>query len=256
MSDYDENDLIDNDNQHVEEPENQEGSGTEHEDHSNDHESDQNRSGYVETDDPKVKERLARLTREKHDALRAKHKIEQEARQYREELEKLKAPKEVAQPSADLAIDDPAEFARQQQAYVEHIRQKTEHDNKKAELEQREKQTKQQEFQADAQKYDERAKQLKIDQETLKQAASLVQQAEISQELVMHLLKHENGPKIVVDLAADPELLYEIATLSPIQAAARIERMSIKRNNPPPPPTKVTGARSTGYRENDGTTFE
>lgn len=256
MSDYDENDLIDNDNQHVEEPENQEGSGAEHEDHSNDHESDQNRSGYVETDDPKVKERLARLTREKHDALRAKHKVEQEARQYREELEKLKAPKEVTAPGADLAIDDPAEFARQQQAYFDHIRQKTEHDNKKKELEQREAQTKQQEFQAAAQKYTERAKQLKIDESTLQQAAALVHQAEVSQDLVSYLLRHENGPKIVVDLAADPELLYEIATLSPIEAAARIERMQIKRNPPPPPPTRVNGSRASTYRENDGTTFE
>lgn len=256
MSDYDENDLIDNDNQHVEEPENQEGSGTEHDDHSNDHESDQNKSGYVETDDPKVKERLARLTREKHDALRAKHKIEQEARQYREELEKLKAPKEVTAPSADLAIDDPAEFARQQQAYFDSVRQKAEHDARKKDLEAKEQQTKQQEFQAAAQRYDERAKQLKIDKQTLTQAADLIGRAEVSQELVTYLLNHENGPKIVVDLAADPELLYEIATLSPIQAAARIERMQIKRNPPPPPPTKVSGARSSGNKAAKGWSIE
>lgn len=216
----------------------------------------QQESGYVETDDPKVKERLGRLTREKHEALRRERKAADEARQLREELQKLKAPKPVEPPSADLAIDDPSEYARQQSAYVEHVKQQAVFDQQKKQLEDQSAQQKNEAKQAAAMEYTKRAQQLKIEPQALQQSAALLSQAGISEDLEDYLLRHEQGPKLVVELAANPDLLYEIVELSPVQAAARLERLSIRKNNPPPPPTRVNGSRSSGTRDNDGTTFE
>lgn len=218
-------------------------------------------SGYVETDDPKVKARLGQMTREKWEAIRAKEKVERELQTLRQELSTLKAPRPVDPPSADLAIDDPVQFRSQQEKYAAYIKDQAVHESEKAKATKEIEDRQQADTQTHIANYSKRAAELKIPAKELTDASNLVGNSGIKPEVCEYLIKHKNGPAIVTQLANRPDDLYHLATMNPIEAAVEIERLfgAIKtttKNDPPPPPTRINGSRTSGVRAADGTTYE
>lgn len=213
-------------------------------------------SDYVETDDPKVLARFGHLTRQKTEAEKRALQERREREKLQKRLEELESKrveplKEVSAPDPDLAINDPDEFKRQQQAYVAYIR----------ESERREIQGKQQKEQSEAEKqadlqskvsaYSERAKTLGIEADKLAEAGTYVG-SHIPEDLVYTILEDEDGPALTMHLAENVEDLSALLDAkSPYRAGQVIERMRSKlktakkpKSPPPSPPTKVKGART------------
>tara|TARA_R100001480_G_scaffold146109_2_gene144542 strand:- start:7545 stop:8351 length:807 start_codon:yes stop_codon:yes gene_type:complete len=220
-------------------------------------------SGYVETDDPKVKSRLGQLTREKYEAKR-------EAEEYKRRLDELErkqsessAPKPVEAPNADMWMDEPEKAAEQQKAHQEYVRNQAIHEHQQNQLEQQKQAAKQKQLQETAATYNKRAQELKVNPAELQQAGNFVGSAGLNEEVLDYLLTHENGPSIVTELGKNPDALYQLRDMKPHLATVQIERQfgsltqpKRKPSNTPPPPTRVGGARTTGKQGNDGTLYE
>ena len=101
--------------------------------------------------------------------------------------------------------------------------------------------------------YTQQAAKLGITTDRLAQAGASVAQFGIHNDLVTHILGDDHGPAITVYLADHPLELEQIASMSPLQAAAYIER-EVKpktRKKVDPPPAPVPTLKGSGVPEKD-----
>ena len=101
--------------------------------------------------------------------------------------------------------------------------------------------------------YTQQAAKLGITQDRLAQAGASVAQFGIHNDLVTHILADDHGPAITVYLADHPLELEQVASMSPLQAAAYIER-EVKpkmRKKVDPPPAPVPTLKGSGIPEKD-----
>lgn len=101
--------------------------------------------------------------------------------------------------------------------------------------------------------YTQQAAKLGITTDRLAQAGASVAQFGIHNDLVTHILGDDHGPAITVYLADHPLELEQVASLSPLQAAAYIER-EVKpkmRKKVDPPPAPVPTLKGSGIPEKD-----
>jgi len=101
--------------------------------------------------------------------------------------------------------------------------------------------------------YTQQAAKLGITQDRLAQAGASVAQFGIHNDLVTHILGDDHGPAITVYLADHPLELEQVASMSPLQAAAYIER-EVKpkmRKKVDPPPAPVPTLKGSGIPEKD-----
>ena len=114
--------------------------------------------------------------------------------------------------------------------------------------------------------YVNRAKRLGVKQSELKAAGSTVSAAGMTQDLAGYILEHDKGPLITAYLGKHPDMVEDLAEMSPMRAAAHLEGVvlpaAIKSRKPPEPTPEPTRRRKgTGLPKQEdpaleGATFE
>lgn len=104
-----------------------------------------------------------------------------------------------------------------------------------------------------AAQYAQQATKLGITPGRLAQAGAAVAQFGIHDDLVRHILDDDAGPAITVYLADHPLELEQVVGMSPLQAAAYIERevKAKMRKKAEPPPAPVPTLKGSGIPEKD-----
>lgn len=170
------------------------------------------------------------------------------------ELEaKLEAPKEITEvkmPDADLAIENPSEFLKQNQAYINY--QMTVDAQKKQSEAAAEalKEAQAKELQDRLTTFNSRVSQKKIDQGLIRAGAALLDEAGVAEKIGDFILDDEDGPDILVYLNNDFEAVDMLSRLSRqsevykyLERVIRPKATAKKKPSAPPPPTKVQGTR-------------
>lgn len=217
------------------------------------------KSGYVEIKDPAVKARVDELTRKMHENARRAEAAERELQKHKKDPE---PPKEVPTPSAD-PVTDPEVYAQQMRAREQYVREQVKYESETEQRKQQSAAAEQARQERMLTTYNKNIERLKINQEDLKRAADTVTQYGINKELTEFLLEDDDGPAIVKYLHGNVDVLSDLVTMSPVKAAAYIERnirakLTVKQTSKaPPPPTKVHGSRSpSAAADADGTIYE
>lgn len=213
-------------------------------------------TGYVEIKDPKVRERVNQLTREKWDERRKRESLEKRL----QDLEAKNQPslEEVKAPDADLAIDDPKAFIEQQRKHSEYLTKKAEREYQEKQRQQQSEAQQQQELQEKVGNYTKRAQKLGIGMDDLRKASDEITKVGVHDDVVNFILDDDDGPAITAHLGSNLEDLLAVAEASPLKAVAHIERMRAKiaktkpKSSPPKPPTKVTGTRKSESNAGSG----
>lgn len=206
-------------------------------------------SGYVEIKDPKVRERVNQLTREKWDERRKRESLEKRLQEL--EAKNTASVEAVEAPDPDLAIDDPKEFAKQQQRYSEYLTSKAERDYQEKQRQEQSKAQQDQELQERVGNYTKRAQKLGIGLDDLRKASDEITKVGVHDDVVNFILDDPDGPALTAHLGSSLEDLLAVAEASPLKAVQHIERMRAKiapkkpKSSPPKPPTKVTGTRKS-----------
>lgn len=126
---------------------------------------------------------------------------------------------------------------------------------------------KQAELNQQMQSYNARATELGIKQDELQAAANVVGNLGLSDDLVMHILADSDGPLIVKHMAANQEIGFELAQMSPFLVGAKLNEIKAnaaalkpKTTNAPAPTAKLSGNgvdKDAGkYQNIKGATFE
>lgn len=212
-------------------------------------------SGYVEIKDPKVRERVNQLTREKWDERRKRESLEKRL----QELEAKNQPslEEVEAPDPDLAIDDPKAFVAQQKKHSEYLTKKAEREYQDKQRQEQSQAQQQKELEERVGNYTSRAQKLGIGLDDLRKASDQISQVGVHDDVVNFILDDEDGPAITAHLGSNLEDLLAVAEASPLKAVAHIERMRAKiarkpKSSPPKPPTKVKGTRQSDTNAGSG----
>lgn len=213
------------------------------------------KSGYVDLSDlpeekrKPIESRFGELTREKaKEALRARQ-LEAEVRELKARVEKVDPPKVVSMPDAELAIENPAEFTRQNQAYHDSLVKQREYEAQKQAQEERLKSVQVQQKQSLVEGYNQKIVELGIDTKLLTDASASLYEAGVGQALEDFFLSDPQGPALVAEIGTNYEELFKLSTMTPVQQASYIERHVRPRITPqkkqpaPPPPKQVTGSR-------------
>lgn len=218
------------------------------------------KSRYVEIKDPQVRARVDQLTREKHEAIRAKEELERKLQQYEKEPE---APKEVPIPTADPVTDSELYVAqlKQREQYIRDQAKYETDSHARQQQKQAAEQARQEALQAT---YKQNIERLKVNQDVLAKAADVCEKFGIGRnpDLVEYLMEDDDGPAIVAYLGSNPTELAEISTMKPTKAISYIERairakaMKKPVSKAPPPPTKVNGSRQVTKTNAPGWTIE
>lgn len=237
------------------EPEESEANEQDGEDQGDGEDDKGKQSGYVEIKDPKVRERVNQLTREKWDERRKRESLEKRL----QDLEAKNQPslEEVEAPDADLAIDDPKAFAEKQRKYSEYLTKKAEREYQDKQRQEQSKAQQQQELEEKVGNYTKRAQKLGIGMDDLRKASDQISQVGVHDDVVNFILDDDDGPAITAHLGSNLEDLLAVAEASPLKAVAHIERMRSKiarkpKSSPPKPPTKVTGTRKSDTNAGSG----
>ena len=187
----------------------------------------------------KVRPRIDEDFRKIKDYERQTKDAQRRIRELEDQILETKKPKEVQMPSADLAITDPEEFTRRQSAFSESIRATAQYEYEQQQRQALLKQEQQREANEQVRDFEERAKSSGVDVGQAAMAAQIAMQS-LPQELHGFLAMHDQAPQLLVRLASNPTEMQELATLSPVEAAVKLDRMaqsfkkSTKSKAPPP----------------------
>lgn len=190
--------------------------------------------------------------------------VERQYHEMQQELEKLRTsqPQEAGRPAIP-AMPDPWEdnFEQRVQARDDAILSAAKWDAQQ-EIEQQYTQHQQQQRQYEAQQqlatavesYTERAKGLGIEPNDLAKAGEALSSFEMDQSLVEHILMDDEGPAVTMHLARNLHEANELSRMSPIRAAAYIEReirpkaiRNLKRRTSAPEP--IENPKGSGAAE-------
>jgi len=209
----------------------------------------------IETEKPilqqsAIDKRFGKITAEKH-ALRARAETAEKGRiEAQQELDRLKLATSdpVLAPHPDLAYTDPDEFQKQNAAYLD-SRVKSQTDAMRLEAQQKITEDSEQEYQkASYQRLDNTAKELGISSEQMEQAAQVILNSEVSDNLRDMLVQHEVGPALMVHLAkneAEFSVLNDIS--NPLLLARSLDALqdkavTRKTSSAPAPLQKISGS--------------
>ena len=151
-------------------------------------------------------------------------------------------------PHPDLAYTDPDEFQKQNAAYLD-SRVKSQTDAMRLEAQQKITEDSEQEYQkASYQRLDNTAKELGISSEQMEQAAQVILNSEVSDNLRDMLVQHEVGPALMVHLAkneAEFSVLNDIS--NPLLLARSLDALqdkavTRKTSSAPAPLQKISGS--------------
>lgn len=217
------------------------------------------KTGYVEITDPAVKARVDELTRKMHAERKEKEAAYRELQQYKREPE---PPKEVPPPSAD-PVTDPDTYRQQWSAREQYIKDQVKFESESEQRKQQSAAAEQRKTEQLLTTYNKNIDRLKISRDDLKKASDTLTQYGIDDGLTTFLLEDDDGPAIVKFLHNNVDVLADLVSMSPVKAAAFIERsvrgkLNVKPiSKAPPPPTKVSGSRtSSATVDVDGTVYE
>ncbi|HEX7764177.1 MAG TPA: hypothetical protein VF433_11280 [Cellvibrio sp.] len=209
-----------------------------------------------------IEGRLGELTREKAKEAFERRKLEAELNQLRAKLEKAEPPKEIPMPSYELYIENPEEFARQNQAWKDSQREIVKYEEAQKAQEERSVALQQQEQQRQLETYAQKVKALNVDPDLMLEAERNLADAGLAQKIGGFLLADEDGAALVKELGGNFEELYKLSQMDATQIVSYIERnvrprlSKVKKQSAPPPPTKVSGSRGTGSTsQNKGRTY-
>lgn len=187
----------------------------------------------------KVRSRIDEDFRKNKEIERQSKEAQRKIRELENQMLEMKKPKEVKLPSADLAIENPEEFQRQQAAYNESIKAQADYEYQRKERESLIRAEQERERQEQVGIFAERAKNAGVDMNQAAMAAQIAMN-ELPQELHGFLAYHESAPQLLVRLASNPLEMKELASLSIAEAAVKLDRMaasfkkSTKSKAPPP----------------------
>lgn len=194
-----------------------------------------------------VKQRINELYRKSMKA----EKLEQELESLRKQQEAVKPIKEVTMPDADLALDNPVEFNRQNAEYNAYLLEKHQRDiQEKAQKEQADSLRQQQE-QERLNSFRGRAKEAGINDQALQYAAKAVEDSGLGAHIGGIILDHPNGAEMLNYLGNNFDVIHEMTMMPPAMAVAHLfevvkpKAVQKKTTSAPPPPTKVSGSRLT-----------
>ncbi len=195
-----------------------------------------------------IEKRIGHLYRE---SMKAK-KLEAEIADLKARLEAPREIQEVKMPDADLAIENPSEFIRQNQAYIDY-QMKVDAQKKQSEANaERLAQAQAQELQERVSAFNRRAEQKKIDRGLIQAGAMLLEEAGVANKVGDLILDDEDGADMLVYLNNDFEAVDMLSRLPQYKAIQYLERVirskatAKRKPSAPPPPTKVQGTRGTG----------
>lgn len=202
----------------------------------------------------KVNERFGKLTRERAEAERRAKEAEERLQELTEKqlqsskpvIPDLPDPDEVSEREFQEALQRRDNAMREQLNWQQQVNSLEQQRQQQTYQEQ---QRKQQELTQTAQTYQQRAKALKVKPEELQQAAQVVNQVGLNDDLALHILQDEVGALITKHLGNNVQDLLEVASLNPVQAALYIEK-NIKpklvapkrRSTTTKPPSRVKGS--------------
>jgi hypothetical protein len=162
-------------------------------------------------------------------------KVESENAQLKAELETLKAmqnkePEKTPEfPSDDLRYDNPDKYREQLEAYNRHVareefnnlqRQNQEAlERQKVEEQQKEQQAK---YQTVVENYIQGGLRSGLNEDKMMANEHVLQGANLSQDLVERIYSDEYGAKLVDHIASDADLLSELSSMNPFDAAVKI----------------------------------
>lgn len=221
------------------------------------------KSNYVDLSDlpeekrKPIESRFGELTREKaKEALRVRQ-LEAENRELKAKVDKVEPPKVVSMPDAELAIENPAEFTRQNQAYHDSLVKQREYEAQKQAQEEQLKSVELKQKQESQQFYLQKVEELGIDKKALATASEELYKYGVGQGLEDFFLADPIGPALVTEIGNNYEELYQLSQMSPVQQVSYIERFVRPRIAPqkkpsaPPPPRQVSGSRGVGKPSNE-----
>lgn len=201
---------------------------------------------------------IGKKTAKAREAERRAEEAERRAEEAQRKLEQFNAPvhRDVP-PYPDSYESDFQDKLKQREAVIAHNARVDWEMQQRQQQDQVAQQAKAQREQAALQEtvatYTQQAAKLGITQDRLAQAGASVAQFGIHNDLVTHILADDHGPAITVYLADHPLELEQVASLSPLQAAAYIER-EVKpkmRKKVDPPPAPVPTLKGSGVPEKD-----
>tara|TARA_R110002020_G_scaffold423636_1_gene632688 strand:- start:1523 stop:2302 length:780 start_codon:yes stop_codon:yes gene_type:complete len=187
------------------------------------------------------------------EAERKEAEYEKKFKEYEEKLAEQNKPKEVAAPTPDDWYSDPDKAEARQQEYNGYIQSQAEWDAKQKLSQQQAEAEKARQSQERLTNFMQRSESAGINQDELGYAANVAQNV-LGEDTQTHLLQHEYGPQILVQLAKSPMELQEIANLNPYQVGVKLEQIAktfkpTKVTKAPPPDEPIQGTGVTP--END-----
>jgi hypothetical protein len=198
-----------------------------------------------------VKARMGEITRKGRDRERELQaqlqQSEDTAQKLRQEALNASKPVEVLAPTADLAIDNPDEFTAQQQRREDFLKSQSTHTAKVEQNEQALKQSVEIAQQEKLNTFQGNAQSDGLDMPTLNNAVNVVVSSGVSPEVADFLLTDKAGPKLAIELAKNPLQLQEIAGMTSMNAAIKLNVMSQSLSKPkvpsaPPPAETLSGS--------------
>lgn len=165
------------------------------------------------------------------------------------------------------------DYSEKQAAYIKAIREKATFDANQSAYNQQQQNQQQQaqqaqavEFNKSVNTYSNRATELGIGADELQQAANVVGNYGLSDDLIKHIISDPDGPLITKHLAANPMEAHELASMSPYAIGSKLDAIKSsaaalkpKHSNTPAPIDGVKGNGVTPgdkYKNISGAKFE
>ena len=211
-----------------------------------------------------VKQTQARLAKESHQQSEAKRKLEEAAKRQKEledQILELKKPKSQDLPDIDLAVTDPEEYQRQQQAYIDSQNAVNSWEQEKQERDKRLQEEADRAHLERLQGFISRSEKAGLTYNEINAAAEVLKGA-LPEGVGDYLIDHQFGGQLLVELRKNPVEAQMLANLNPIEAGVKLDAMAQKykastTSNAPPPDDPIKGAPTTtqGFGP-EGATFE
>lgn len=219
------------------------------------------------------KEHAEAIRRRVGEDFRHKKESESKIKQLQRELQEIKnkefdrsKPVIVEPPGQDEWVDDPDSAAEKQQEWLKSSRDAEAWDREKQRIKDDQDRIQRETAQEIDRAYFERAKNANVDKAKLEYAnrvvADSLSKSNVGSDVASFLLGHNYGPQLVASLAADPDAMMDIASLSMVEAVVKLDRMSDqfkrKTKSSAPPPDDPIKSSGSIQKDDDlkGFTFE
>ena len=176
--------------------------------------------------------------------------------EYEAKIAEMNKPKEVAPPAQDDWYEDPDKAQARQKSYNEYIQSQADW-NAQNQMSQQQQAAEVARQSADRlSSFVKKSESAGINQAELGYAANVAQSV-LGDDVQTHILEHDFGPQLLIQLAKSPMELQEIASLSPYQVGVKLESMAktfkpTKVTKAPPPDEPIQGSGGERSEEYNG----